>query len=200
MKIAIGGLLFISVFLASGDIWAEEVLVRYGDGLVSPNAVQPLEGRFLLIRNGTKLCALRFSEILRRGDAKAPTAFNSGEETIRAHYVWYEGQRVEDKWFITPPLAEGVGEVVKKAAIGVGRLAFGGGDIHIKCGSIRVKWSPPAHVYFYEYTYKDEGNEIAVTQHTRIEEIDPNDMGLHWLRLDNTRKPYSLSTSEGSSP
>lgn len=184
--------LFLLLGLVEG-VLADDALVAYGNGLVSPNAVMPPEGTFLLIRNGGALCAIRFLEIWRGNDAKQPTSFYSGDETVRARYMWYEGKKIKDKWSIHPPQTDGVGEVVKEASIGIGRFAFGGGEHHINCGNIRVKWSPPAHVYFYQYDFKDEGNEIALTQHAKFEDIEPNDPALHWLRIDETRQSYTIT-------
>lgn len=118
--------------------------------------------------------------------------FRSGDESVLAKYKWYVGRMVSGRWVIDPPVLSGEGHVSQRASRGVGRLSFGGGMLHLLCGDFRLKWSPPAHVYFYESQFRDEGNEIAVTYWDKFSDLDPNCHGLNWLRMDSKRKSYVI--------
>jgi hypothetical protein len=166
---------------------SQEIPMIYFDGLLSSAAVLPPIGTFLLIRRKNALCAIKFTEIWRSNGAKESTIFHSGDESFRARYVWYTGENISNIWIIHPPKASGESEVSRRPLIGLGRLAFGGGNIHIKCGSFRLKWSAPANVYFYETLAQNEGNEFAITPWTKFEDIDPNDSILNWLQYDENR-------------
>lgn len=176
-------------------VMAQETPMTYSDGLVSPNAVLPPAGNFLLVRKNQELCAIRFTRIWRGNDAGESSAFRSGDESFRARYDWYSGRNDSNHWVINPPLASGGSEVSQGRLFGLGRLAFGGGNIHIKCGLLILKWSAPAHVYFYHALAQDEGIEIALTTWTKFEDVDPNDQRLQWLRFDTNRATTVIKNS-----
>lgn len=144
-------------------------------------------GTFLLIRKSDALCAIQFTGIWRGNDRQDGSVFHSGDESFRARYSWYLGAKVADRWVIHPPRDFGESELSQGRLVGLGRLAFGTGNIRIECGSIFVKWSAPAHVYFYYPLAQEQGNEIAVTQWKKFEDVDPNSSSLQWLRYDKDR-------------
>jgi hypothetical protein len=187
-------LLAFPVFVAT----AQEAPMTYSDGLVSSNAVLPPAGTFLLVRKNDFLCAIRFTGIWRGNDAGEGSIFRSGDESFRAHYEWYSGGKTSSHWVINPPVEAGKGEVSQRRLVGLGRFAFGGGNIHIKCGSLLLKWSAPAHVYFYHALAQDEGIEIAITNWTKFEDIDPNNHRLRWLRFDSNRATTVIKGSAAS--
>ena len=110
----------------------------------------------------------------------------SNEESFRSKYIWYLGEKKEERWLIHPPISTGKSEATRGSLWGIGRLAFGGGNNLIECGPIKVKWSSPAHVYFYRYSKsEDQGYEIAVSTQTMFDDIDLNSSELHWYRFTN---------------
>lgn len=147
----------------------------------------------MLIRNKNDLCAIKFQDMWRGNDAGASTTFHSGDESFRARYDWYLAEKNKAGWAL-----EGSSELSQKRLVGLGRLAFGTGNIRIRCGSIAVKWTAPAHVYFFYGAGEEQGNEIAITNWRNIEDVNPNDIRLKWLRYEKNREKIYIPHDHGA--
>ena len=66
---------------------AAEERARTGT-LISPLSISAPVGRFLLVRNGSNACALRFTDTHRGGDARPPSWWQEGGESEYAEYEW----------------------------------------------------------------------------------------------------------------
>lgn len=148
------------------------------------DASAPL-GKILLTRKDARVCAIRFKEYRRGNDAKTPTLFSSGEESVYAKYECFcpgEGSRGFSN--VTN------GELSKGPLRGIGRLAFQTGEANVKCGGVKLPWSYPTRVSFQIYGTRlgDHGIELAPTRWTDINEINLSDARLHWFRYDEGRK------------
>lgn len=142
-------------------------------------------GRFLLIRKDSNLCAIKFTEYHKGNDAKPPTVFSSGEESLDAKYECFcQSERGGGFGDAT------LGEVNKRASWGIGRLAFGGGKTNVRCGPFKLPWMYPARVSFNIEGTKlgDQGIELAPTRWSAIDEVNVRDPRLRWFRYDESRK------------
>lgn len=160
----------------------------YAHIYVSPISLSAPIGGFLLLRKGTDVCALRFTNIQRGGDAKPPTPFHSGEESTYAEYDWfYQGDGSSD--LTKPNVKSGHSKLSKKATVGffVRQLAWPRGDPFVRCGPLRLEWSYPSHVYMTNAKGEDLGFEIAPTKWKEISEINVRDTRLKWYRYDEKR-------------
>jgi hypothetical protein len=101
------GMLFSGLMFFIWQVQAQETPMAYSDGSVSSNAVLPPMGTFLLIRKSDALCAVQFTGLWRGNDHGESTAFHSGDESFRAHYAWFLGEKVANSWVIHPPKASG---------------------------------------------------------------------------------------------
>jgi hypothetical protein len=156
-------------------------------GSVTPvNASAPI-GRFLLIRRGKDVCAVRFTEFHRGHDAKPPTVWHSGEESLYAEYDWYyQGDGSGD--FAKPHVKSGHSKLSQKSLVGIGRLSFQTGTIRVRCGPFKLMWDYPNSVAFDEGTrLADSGIELAPTKWREIAEVNPHDPRLQWYRYDEKR-------------
>lgn len=181
-----------SFFLAK----AAETPITYPDGIVTSMAVLPPMGTFLLARQKKTVCAIKFTEMWRGNDATGSNALHSGEESFRSRYVKYLGGRTSGTWIIDPVKKSGDSELTQGRLVGLGRLAFGTGKTRIDCGPFKLFWTAPAHVYFSSgkpSLLQDQGTEIALTKWTEIEQVDPNDPALLWLRYDKDRQESRIA-------
>jgi hypothetical protein len=142
-------------------------------------------GKFLLIRKDADVCAIRFTDYHRANDAKEPTVFNSGEESLDAKYQCF-CQSERGRGFGNGT----IGEVSKRASWGIGRLAVQTGETNVKCGPFKLPWMYPTRVSFHVYGTKlgDHGIELAPTRWSDIGEVNVNDARLQWFRYDEGRK------------
>jgi hypothetical protein len=142
-------------------------------------------GRFLLLRKDSSLCAIRFTEFHRGNDAKSPTVFSSGEESLDAKYECFcQSDRGGGFGGAT------LGRVDKRASWGIGRFAFSSGDTNIRCGGFKLPWMYPTRVSFHIDGTKlgDQGIELAPTRWSAINEVNVTDAKLRWFRYDENRK------------
>lgn len=144
-------------------------------------------GRFLLIRNGSNACAIRFAEFHRGYNAKAPTFFNSGDESHHAEYGWY-WQSDGSGDFIKPNVRSGSRKLIQEPLLGIGRFAFQTGKIHVRCGPFKLLWRYPVSISFdSEGGCTDRDIELAPTPWGEATEIDIHDGRLKWYRCDEHR-------------
>lgn len=146
--------------------------------------VGPPVGRFLLLRRGEELCAIRFTEFHRGHDAKPPTLFHSGDESFYAEYDWFYPEN-EKGSFLGDDVDSGHQELDRQPLVGLmfGRLGFQLGTTRIKCGPFDPEWYYPTMVDFdiiVEEGSIDPGIELAPTKWTKLSEINLQDPTLKW--------------------
>ncbi len=78
---------------------------------------------FLLIRDGDFLCAVRFTNFVRGQDARPPSIWTSGDETLTSVYEWHVLARADGA---VTSKQHGRGVVQFTAPRGFGRLIIGG--------------------------------------------------------------------------
>jgi hypothetical protein len=146
-------------------------------------------GRFLLVRKDKAVCALRFTKARRGHDIKPTTVFHSGEENFFAEYDWYfQGDGSGN--FARRGVLSGHRRLHRKPLIGIGRLAFQTGQVHVNCGTFRdLLWLYPTRVSFYGGSRRgDDGIEMAPTKWADIKEVDVHDPRLKWYRYEENRQ------------
>lgn len=185
-------LIIVALTFFCGVSLGDAINLEYVDGVIGRMSIRPPPNTFLLIRKKDKICAIKFTEWHRGDDKSAPNTFHSGEESFYAKYVWYLGERNVDDSVLNPPIAHGESSVTQKRLAGIGRFAFGGGNKKVSCGAFKLKWTPPANVYFFETQNRDGqyDTEIALTKWHAFEDIQLDD-SLEWLRYDEKR-PISI--------
>lgn len=147
---------------------AEEQSSRKMATLTYMNASAPL-GRFLLVRKGRDVCALRFTEFHRGHDAKPPSLFHSGEETLYAEYDWfYQGDGSGD--FTKADVESGHRKLVRKPLVGlIHPFVFQTGTVEVRCGPFVLSWLYPNNVGFRSWSQKrDESVDLAPTSGERF--------------------------------
>lgn len=162
----------------------------YSAAEIYPGGVRAPIGRFLLMRRGKDLCALRFTEFHRGHDAKPPTLFHSGHESFYAEYDWFYMQNEEGS-FTGPKVDSGHRKVDRQPLVGLmwGRLGFQLGTTEVKCGPFYPKWSYPSMINFYEGTDSFfSGIELAPTKWKEISEVNPRDPRLIWYRYNEEQQ------------
>lgn len=166
-------------------------------GFTYGTAVGAPMGRLLLMRKGGELCAIRFTEYHRGGDAKPPTMFHSGDESLYGEYDWFD--------LASPATFENNGnggsgheKLVRKAHVGFGHLHIMRGDFYVKCGTLSAEWFYPNKVSLIEPygVGLSNGIELAPTRWQKVEQIDRNEPSLVWYKYDDIRKKVYLPMDE----
>ena len=146
-------------------------------------------GHTLLIRRGTDRCVVRFTSFRRDHDAKPATSFNSGTDSVFAEYDWFYDRNSDGRENV-PRYESGHRSLSLLATIGIGRLAFEAGNNEVICGPFRLVWFYPVRLGFNNRdSVKDIGVELAPTRWTTIEQVNFEDRGLRWYKVDESRKP-----------
>lgn len=162
-------------------------------GTVYATAVGAPIGRLLLMRKGSELCAIRFTEYHRGGDGKPTTMFHAGDETLYAEYDWFElgnsaalGQKEN--------AASGHEKLVRKPIVGFGHLRIKRGEFYVKCGSLSAEWVYPNEVSLIEPygVGPSNGIDLAPTQWCEIQQVDRNAPSLVWYKYDDNRRELYL--------
>lgn len=132
------------------------------------NAVQAPLGRFVLLRSGADLAAVKLTR-------HTPTADGGAE------YVWfYWGDGAGN--LIGEAVETGRGEVFERYAgersgWNSNRVTDVGGRLLMTCGPFRIEWSQGDWLYFPPGR---GGLEMAVTPWSQVEDIDFEDPNLKW--------------------
>lgn len=172
----------------------------YTLALAGPTGVTAAIGRFVLLRRESGFCAIRFTEFRRGHDAKRPSLFSSGDESVYAEYDWYyQGDGSGD--FSKPNVEQGHGEASRKevVSLGFGRFSMRKGIDIVKCGPLRPGWYYPSGISLLEarwdgYELRSNGIEAALTKWKEISEVRVYDPRLNWYRFDeeqNQKDPFS---------
>lgn len=167
--------------------------------LVTWGAVASPLRRFLLIRKGNGICAVKFKNFSYKSDNRPPTMFNTRSDTMSAEYDWYYQENVSgvfsDKYVKT-----GNGTVSIGPLVGIGRLAFQTGNAEIVCGPFKFGWYYPDIVALYLGNKSiDQGFEMAPTKWLNIKDIDLNNSSLIWFQLDENRKTKMFLINDSKS-
>lgn len=164
---------------------------------VSYTSVSASRDRFLLIRRGSEICAMRFTSFVRKPSGKYLTRTPESRVSRHAEYDWYfpadgsgdfrkvnvqSGHRKVALIPLNVPMAlllnkdwNAVQKKLKKPTV----------DENIQCGPFKLFWYYPTGVQFgSSVTPADEGIELAPTRWRKIDEIDLNDSRLRWFRYD----------------
>ena len=189
----LSGLLLLACLLASSFTVAAPLGTELTDfARVDWHQVAAPFGRFLLIRAAKDLCAVRFTEYHRGGDAKPPTVFSSGEESHYAQYEWFY-QSDGSGAFISENVRRGTGRVSHGAVRGVGRFGFESGDPYLRCGPLKTFWLQPSSLSFSEQgTCQTTDYELSPTSWRDISKVDIKDPRLKWFQCDEKRKSYRI--------
>jgi len=150
------------------------------------NAGAPLD-KYLLIRDGDFLCAVRFVSYIRGQDARPASFWSSGEETLTAAYEWALLRHNDGTLSIAD---RGTDKVKFSAPRGFGHLIVGGGYGNVKCGDRKFGWQYPNAINFSQ----QEGSsmKLAPTRWDRIGDIKLDDAKLIWYSFDRQRKPIAI--------
>jgi hypothetical protein len=172
-----------------------ELLAR-DHAYVTPLSVSSPLNRLPLVRHADTVCAIRFSAFHRGGDEKAPTAFNSGEETL---FATAEETQFEISESTPRILQRKTVNLVRGPIVGLGRLGFQKGRIGLRCGDAKLEWTYPNNVSLGSYTQpaaKRAQVEMAPTAWSEVSQVDLNDKKLHWYRYDESRKDKLIPMEE----
>lgn len=188
------GILTLTMVAWNGFAWGEtrEDAVRkgYTHAIVDPVAVGAPIGHFLLVRKEEAVCAIRFTEYRRGGDAKPPTWYRTGDETSYGKYDWY--YRADNTGgFTESNVQSGHDEASYGEWVGLGMLRWNTGRPVVKCGPLRLDWAFMRAIQLrkrdWERVVPDYTLEAAPTKWKDIAEVNPQDPKLIWYRYDEKR-------------
>jgi len=143
----------------------------------------PLE-QITLIRNNDSLCAIKFTSFKRTHDQKPATTFNSGNESF---FAKYEMMTTSLKTNVLDKNISKIiqGTLTRKATIGIGRLAFGGGDFFLECGRAKLYWSFPTAVFIMSDDHK---TQFSFTSNRNFNQVDFNSKNNNWYGFEENRE------------
>jgi hypothetical protein len=160
-------------------------------GRVGWSSASPAFKRFLLIRDGDFLCAIRFVNYLRGQDASAGSVFSSGDETLTSAYEWYVLEKDGDRF---RPAKQGKDTVKRTPLTGIGRLVLAGGSGNVKCGERKFGWEYPAGINFSQVPKTEM--KLAPTRWEDIKDIGLDDPKLKWYSFDPKREQVRIPIGE----
>lgn len=169
---------------------AERFALVHGQYVSSP------KGKFLLIRRGSELCAVRITSYRRGHDATPRTFFHTGDETTYAEYDWvFQEDGSSD--LTKSNVESGHDELSRGAFVGVSfHLSMQLGNFKLECGEWELQWYFPTVVHFWPVAepYQSEDFEMAPTNWAQISEIDLQNPRLRWYSYRDgpnaTREDY----------
>jgi hypothetical protein len=157
--------------------------------IIQRNQVASPLGKFILVRSGQEACAVKFLAFSRGGDARVPSFFSSGEETIDATYESYhQGDGSFD--MTKANVVRTLGKVSDKASVGLGR-AFSlkrGADWGVKCGKTKVSWHFPHFLSYWTRAEEDReyrwqgAMDLAPSAVDDVRKVDFRDSHVTWYR------------------
>jgi hypothetical protein len=150
----------------------------------------PLE-RWVLLRKGETLCAVRFTAF-RHERAMNNLPPSTTRDSFFASYEWFY-QSDGSGGLSKSNVKAGQGEASKKPNL----WRFERGTPFIKCGSLKVQWDYPNFIFLINRNYgiaydpkiSDQPNdiEVALTGWKNISDVNPQDPRLVWHRYDPQR-------------
>jgi hypothetical protein len=150
---------------------------------IGPNAVRIPLGKFLLVRKDNNYGAVKLTES-RAGQKE-------GEEFAK-YISFYQADGSGD--FSRPNVQITQGELRKCKLFGIGRLAFDFGNKDIRCGPIRLTWSPKGWVRFYSTKQEqgDHGISLAPTAWEEISQVNVFESRIVWYKYDVKREDTTV--------
>ncbi|MGE0474248.1 MAG: hypothetical protein AB7P17_11500 [Nitrospirales bacterium] len=149
---------------------------------VTGQYVSAPKGKFLLIRRGPELCAVRIISYRRGHDAGPRTFFHTGDETTYAEYDWiFQGDGSGD--LTKSNVESGHDDLSRGAFVGLSfHLSMQLGNFDVECGEWKFWWSFPTAVFFKPVPkpYTPQEFEMAPTNWAQVSEIDLQDPRLRW--------------------
>jgi hypothetical protein len=142
-----------------------------------------------LARQGSEVCAIKFSKFDRGRDYKTSSWFNTGGETFTAEYQW---RCFDDKGILNHPLGtkSGHGGLIDKASIAIAllHLPLNFPKNRVKCGNFKLFWIYPTFVSFSDGPWcGDYSIELAPTKLTDFEKIAKAVQEVKWYKCDEHR-------------
>lgn len=138
-------------------------------------------GRFLLVRKGKDICAIRFTDFAR--GAGRLMAFHT-------EYDWYyQGDGSFD--FTKPNVESGHRQLSQKATWLPHPFEWSLFDVRaVQCGPFRLGWGYPTSVGFSTSNKKEDdvGNEFAPTKWKDVSEVNVKEPRFKWYRYDEMRQ------------
>ncbi len=157
---------------------------------ISATSVSAPLGRFLLVRQGTALGAVRFTHFHRDPDQKPGEVLVPGADRTTAEYDWYlQGDGSGD--FTKPNVTYGHGKLRDARGVRIGRFVFNPfAAVHVKCGPLVVRWRYPTALVFNMDVLDprvEDALALAPTKAAYIRDVHLRKMHLTWYRVDPTR-------------
>lgn len=163
--------------------------------LVGPTFVSaPLE-RFLLIRKGSAVCAIRFTDY----NNFASSAGNDLAVSKASAEYDYFFQNDGSGDFKKSNVETGHMKISVSGVASVISTTWGGGSNTplVKCGSLSLVWDGSVGIKFFQGAEpQDEGIKLAPTKWQDVNKIDLNDLGFTWYRYDKTRKTFTIPVDD----
>ena len=153
----------------------------------------PLE-RFLLIRKGSTVCAIRFTDYNNFSSSGGDIAVS---KTSAEYDYFFQNDGSGD--FKKSNVETGHMKISGSGVASVASTTWGGGSNIplVKCGSLNLAWNGNVGIKFFQGTEpQDEGIKLAPTKWQDVNEIDLNDLGFTWYRYDKMRKVFSIPVDD----
>jgi hypothetical protein len=163
------------------------------DTLIGFSWIDTPIGQVTLFKNENTLCGIRVVSFKRGGDKKAPTSFNSGKESLFAEYEMFTLLLKEKVTSDNKKLVITNGNLSQNATFGLGRLAFGGGNSTIKCGSEKLNWSFPTAI---SLSSSNSNMKFSATKLKRFSLVDIDSYNDAWYGYEENRKMIILFESK----
>lgn len=159
---------------------------------IDKNGVDVPVSRFLLIRKGRDVCALRFVQFHTGYNDNGPPAEYGGKEHEYARYELYHATNGESVVF-SASRAE-MRKLHNNPWTGHGSWESTGPST-VLCGPHRFQWTYPTSVGFHKRWWDREPDreaEFAPTAWTAISEVNVGDRRLKWYRFDASRTTQEI--------
>ncbi len=147
---------------------------------------QPLN-RILLLRSSRTICAIRFLSYSRGPDARRATPYDTGDASEFAAYEMTELTFKGAEVLLGPVIHK---ELDYRGMRGLGRLAFGVGNNHIRCGGNKYSWLFPTGILL-----KEEHVEVSIapTNWENFNNVRLNSPKLRWYQRDpQLERPFTV--------
>ena len=146
------------------------------------NASAPFQ-KYLLIKDGDFLCAVRFVNFRRGSDKSDGSIWSSGDETLISAYEWYVFEQDSSRVRVKD---SGKATVKSTALKGIGRFVVSGGAENIRCGHRKFGWDYPSGINFSQVP--GSNMKLAPTRWASTEDIRLDDPKLAWYSFDGKRE------------
>lgn len=156
--------------------------------VVDKMSVGPARGRFLLVRGGKDMCAVRFVAWHRGRNARISGLVWSEDDETYAEYEWfYQGDGTGV--LAAANVQSGRGTAFFKGFLGMGHDAPPFVGPYVDCGQLRLRWVYPNQVQFTYIDWEGERTlvELAPTGWEKPSEIDLASEKLLWYGFDLQR-------------